>query len=274
MRKGLQVPPTLAEFYKNPVGKGNTSGNISAAKYMFEKRYEILTKQLDKKIPTFIYQENELSYYFHIVIPSDMRDYDYDVVVHLYTYGEDASASLANWYCAFFSNCPSFVFTYAYVYNMDGMIIPFLADKIGKKALSTQPDDKNPDLQSGWDKSIYYAIHTIMKNIRYRQRFAVRKSAMPFDPRVIFQSVRSFDEVMKDLTTKKKDRLGVRKKLHTPMTVRRINQAKNAIMKRVKSVTEKKVEKKSSEQNLVKHHYDSKGRVVGKPKIHGTHRKK
>lgn len=269
-----RTPPTLEEFYKNPSGKGVTANNISSVRYVMKSRYDILTDKLEKKIPVHIYMENENSFYFHIVIPSDMRDYDYDVVVHLYDFGEDSSSSLKKWNCAFFSNCPSFVFAFAYAYNMNGIFIPFLANKLGRKALTELPGDKNPDLQVSWDKSIYYAIETLMKNIKYTQRFVLKRNAAPFSEAIILKSVRSFDEVMKDLETKKKDKFGVKKQLHTSKTQRRIKEAKEKIKKganTVKDVVSKGIEAKMT---ATKHHYNSKGKVVGKPKIKGTHRKK
>lgn len=265
------LPPTLEEFYKNPSGKGITSNNVSSVRYVMDARYDILTKKLKKKMPVTVFEESERSYYFWIVIPSDMRDYNYDVVIHLYSIEEDPSSSLRKWNVQFFSNCPSFVFTYAYAYNANGLFIPFLAKKLGR-ATTELPSEKNPDLQVEWDKSIYYAMKVLMTNLRYTQRFVVKRMAEPFSEKELASRLRSFDEVMKDLQTKKKSKAFVRKEFQDARESHIAENIKKQVSKRVKGIIEKGIEKK---QQLTKHNYSSSGKVIAKNshgKITGKHK--
>lgn len=261
------LPPTLEEFFKNPSGKGVTANNISSVRHTMDSRYEILTKKLKKKFPVTIFEENENSYYFLIIVPSDMRDYDYDVVIHLYNVDDNVSSSLKKWHMEIFSNCPSFVFTYAYAYNLNGLMIPFLSKKLGK-ACTTMPTERNPDLQVGWDKSVYYAIKYLMSNIRLTQRFMVKREAVAFDAQKIFDLVRPFSTIMSDLETKKKDRAGVIRGFSEARNRHSLNNIKKEVSKKVKSVVEKSIEKKNEvTKGIVNHNYNSKGKVVGKSSL-------
>lgn len=56
-----------------------------------------------------------------------------------------------------YSNSPSFIFTYCYVYNQAGMIIEKLKDKLPIEALTKFPEVRNPVGSFGYEKSTYIA---------------------------------------------------------------------------------------------------------------------
>jgi hypothetical protein len=52
----------------------------------------------------------------------------------------------------------NFNFTYAYVLNRDGWLIPELKKKISKQALTEPPDVRNPAGLMGFEKSVFFAM--------------------------------------------------------------------------------------------------------------------
>lgn len=272
------LAPTLREFYANPSGKGITSNNINIVRKDFIKRYDIVTKQDKKKVKTTVYMENEASFYFHMLIPSDMHQNTYDVVLHLFNLADDGSkGSLKDWGINFFSNCPSFVFTYAVSYNESGLLIPFLAKKYNNKVLHQLPVEKNPDLIIGWDKSIFYAIYTLMTNMTMTQRFLLKRDAKPFVAKELFDNIRTEEEIMRDHELGKTVRVrtfGVKQSTASKVKDEISDTLKHAAVKAVSAVTGNKTDgvNQSSGANRFKVNVNSKGKIVGASKIRGRHR--
>lgn len=268
------APPTLKEFYNNPSGKGITANNISLVRAGLIHRYELFKKK-GKKIKTDIYMEAENSFYFHMIIPSDMNMNDYDVVIHFYDPANDEKhGNIKDWCVEFFSNCPSFIFTYAVAYNEAGLFIPFLGNKLNNKVLSNLPAEKNPDLTVGWDKSIFYAIHEIKTHITLTQRFLLKRNAKPFIAKEFVDLIRDEDQIMQECKDGK-----VTKVRTYSIKQSTASKAKDAIVNPLKHVAVKAVDKVVGKQKTAgitqpkryKVNINSKGKIVGATKIRGNH---
>jgi len=257
--------PTLRDFYKNPSGNDSLPPMlVTAARAGFEKRYEILKNRIRRKFPVQVYIDSERSVYFHIKIPSDTRpEMDYDVVVHLLDASEDGKGSLRDWECEFFSNCPSYVFNYAYAYRHKGLFVRFLSDKLGNEVLGKKPTEKNPSLEIGWDKSIFYAVETLMSNTKYTNRYWVmnKSDGLQFDPEVVFASVRPFEVIMKQLETAKSYSNAERYKV---VNQSRFQKTAEKVSKKVSSSVKNTLQ---GIKGMVQHRKDSRGRTIGKAKI-------
>lgn len=259
---------TLRSFYKNPSGGSASALAIGAVRYGFEHRYELVTKKLKKKIPIAIFRENDMSFYFHILVPSDTRDMTYDVVIHFFEKTNDPNdthMSMKDWQVEFFSNCPSFVFTYAYAYNKKKLLIDFLSDKLGSSAINDKPTEKNPELYVMWDKSIFYAIHKIMTDTRFSQRYFVKRNALEFNSDNFVSRIRAFDMIMRELSGtsgQKMDSATLTRKLKETEYTRAKKAVKNKLGSAVKVITGLTHTSKSGNRN-------SRGKIVGKPKIGG-----
>jgi len=74
-----------------------------------------------------------------------------------------------------YSNSPSFVFTYCYVYNKHGLLIDKLKDKFPTEALTMAPEIRNPIQSLGFEKSTYiaalYLLHGGCFSDAYINRF-------------------------------------------------------------------------------------------------------
>lgn len=277
-------PPTVKEFYTNPSGIGITANNIGMVKREFIRRYDAVTKSAGKKVHTTIYMENENSFYFHMLIPSDMNANTYDVVLHVFDNFNTGSGNLKDWNINFFSNCPSFVFTYAVAYNESGLLIPFLTKRFDNKVLHLLPEVKNPDLTLGWDKSIFYALHAFMTNITFTQRFVVKRNSKPLVPKELFDLIRTQEQISDDAEIGKTTEVRVIRRNESALT-----KVKNAVTDTVKRGASKAIQpithskqnkhevinglsQPSSSASRFKVNLGVKGKIIGATKIGGSHR--
>ena len=243
------VPLTLSEFYKNPAGKKISGNNAGLVRQALTNRYDAV-KKLGRDITYTTYKENDRSYYIHFIVPSDMHDSTYDVVIHVFDNLGMGGGSFRKWNLHIFSNCPSFVFAYAYVYNEYGLNIPFLKRKLNDIAYTQAPVQTNPDMNIMYDKSVFYALHTIMNTLSLSQRYMVDKLARKFSPDVLFREVRTFDEIMEQ------DRDAALKKT----VVQRV-------VKKVENVVRNFTNTHTSRRSSGNHRITAKPKKTGKPKI-------
>ncbi len=166
----MPFPITLKSYLSNPTGKGSASvARRDIIKRDLEKRYYVLYKSAKDKFKLKVYLDSQGNYYHHFKIPSEYyhsKGLSYDVVIkfNIPNNGGKLDYTLSRYQLSLFSNSPNFLFTYAYVYNQDGNLIPFLNRKIGQKALTERPRQRNPNEDHGFEKSVYFAILYIRDN--------------------------------------------------------------------------------------------------------------
>jgi len=93
-------------------------------------------------------------------IPSESTEkVFYDVAVEFYTRDtiETQKNNLNGYYVKFYSNDPNFTFTFAYVYNKEGLIIEELKKKLSAQSITDRPKITNPNKVVGWVKVFYFA---------------------------------------------------------------------------------------------------------------------
>lgn len=194
----------IKDFIDNPMGKGSTAiTNRQLIKDDLNKRYKKILKT--KKIDLNIYKDND-EYYFHFKIPSESeRNNTYDVVLNFVMDDEDFKFDnfLNRYYLKFFSNCPSFIFTYAYAFNLYGMFIEHLENKYDKKVLEDDPVIRNPGEIINYEKSIYFACTYIMENKKYLNKMILNTIAKPFNKNEFNKLIRNYDTI--SLEIKKED---------------------------------------------------------------------
>lgn len=149
---------TLEQFILKPFG---STENMERDTKLNQAYQRIINTQ---KISIVATTEIEKSFYYHILIPSESqktnrKDYYYDVVLRFFT--EDPSISkektLNNYYIQFYSNSPSFIYQYAYLYNRNGFLISELYSRTDAEYINTPPTKTNADMNMTYDKSIYLA---------------------------------------------------------------------------------------------------------------------
>lgn len=197
--------PTLREFIDNPMGKGSTAiPNRQLIKDDLIRRYNELIKK--KKIEFTVYRDKD-EYYFHFLIPSESeRENTYDVVLH-FTQGEENfkfDNFLNRYYVKFFSNCPSFIYTYAFAFNMYGWFIEDFSGKYHDEVLEQDPITRNPGEIVSYEKSIFFACHHLMQNNKYLNKMILNPICKPYDPKVLYDKIRTDDKIKIEIDREKR----------------------------------------------------------------------
>lgn len=183
---------TIKNFLQNPTGAYSSSFArrdliIQGMKW----RYQELIKKHGH--PQMIVWEQDDHVYFHFKMPSEKfgKKCLYDVVIKFVCSNPalmKTSTTLNGYGINVFSNSPNFMFTYAYVYNQDGILIPESITKLPEKCLTDKPEIKNPNESYGFEKSVYFALLYIMENGynmkvkakgRYHKNMDIEKCMIP-----------------------------------------------------------------------------------------------
>lgn len=243
----------LKDYIDNPMGKGSTAiTNKQLIRTDLNTRYEKLMK--DKKITFTAYKDKD-EYYFHFIIPSESKRMNtYDVVLYFTMDEEDFKFDnfLNRYYLKFFSNCPSFTFTYAYVYNNYDMMIKFLRGKFSSIVLDDNPVVRNPGEVINYEKSIYFACYYLMNHRTLMNKMYLNSVAKPFAQNTFVKTIRETDKIQLEIK-KENNRLSEEKKNENKSEEK--NKIKDAVKKAVVGVTDKlKVsgKKKTSAVNHIK----------------------
>lgn len=152
---------TFDEWVRNPSeSRSRIVGEKDIAKNVYNEKYNKMILLTGGKIDYYLFHEDTKRYIIYIKVPSDsIKSLTYDVVIEFSTEMEVKRRlnNLNGYNVKFFSNDPNFIFTYAYTYNKNGLLIPYLKNKINSKALSEKPKTTNPNTLVGYVKSIYFA---------------------------------------------------------------------------------------------------------------------
>lgn len=174
----------IIDYLSNPYGKGSAFINRKIIYANLMDKYNSLIKK-NKIFTTFIYKDGP-NYYCHIRIPSEsIENMTYDVIIFI----KHSSSIIRYNEFKVFSNCPSFVFTYAYVFNKNKMLIDFLKNQFDDEVLSEDPTIRNPNKVLGFEKSIFYALNYLIDH--FNSTYVLDRFAKKF--------------VMKDLVKKVRD---------------------------------------------------------------------
>ena len=186
---------TINNFLQNPTGAYSASFArrdliIQGMKW----RYQELIKKHGNLQMIHVWEQND-NVYFHFKVPSEKfgKKCMYDVVIKFVCSNPTlmkSSTTLNGYGINVFSNSPNFMFTYAYVYNQDGILIPESKTKLPEKCLTDKPEIKNPNESYGFEKSVYFAMLYIMQNgynvkakakARYNPKMDIEKCLIPID---------------------------------------------------------------------------------------------
>lgn len=170
---------TYDQYIQNPMGVANaviSNRNMYRELYM-GKLDKILVREMGK-IDYTLYKSGK-KYYVYIKIPSEVIEkFYYDVVIE-FSEPKDKSlidSSLKNYNVKFYSNDPSFVYTFAHAFIKNKMFIDELKDVMSKEAIQKVAVEKNPSNQVGYVKSLYFAyLYLKRENVFNKNKFLVAK---------------------------------------------------------------------------------------------------
>ena len=184
---------TINEYLQNPYGKGSSFSNFKDQKVKLENTYNELSSKFACKI--YKHQNNII---FHVIVPSSNKDFlSYDVLLEI-NYDKKTSSEVdannIDFKC--FSNCPSFIFTYANAFRKNNLICRWLENKYRPEVKKNNANIKNQYGIIGLEKSLYLACLYLKKSMRTRDDVIITTSKKVTSYSAIASGVRSQDEIM------------------------------------------------------------------------------
>lgn len=153
---------TFNQYIQNPLGKENA---VFSNRNMYKELYinkldKLLVREAGKTTYKIYMDKGSNKYYVYFKIPSEtLKDFYYDIVIEFYSENKASllSRSLTDYKVKFYSNDPSFVFTFAFAFNKQNLIVDDLKSKLPSKCLKERAVEKNPKSLVGYVKTIYFA---------------------------------------------------------------------------------------------------------------------
>lgn len=183
----------INDYLQNPYGKGSSFSNFSSQKEKLEKEYNDYASKFACKI--YKYQNSVI---FHVIVPSVKKDFiSYDVILEI-NYdtktGNDVDATGMEFKC--FSNCPSFIFTYANAFKQKDLLCKWLENKYKKEVKKNTANIKNQYGIIGLERSLYLACLYLKKSGKSRSEVISTTCKKVTSYKQIADGVRSQDEIM------------------------------------------------------------------------------
>ena len=184
---------TINDYLQNPYGKGSSFSNITKQKEDLEAQYN----QYSNKFACKIYQHQK-NVIFHVIVPSVKKDFvTYDVVLEMNLGDKTAEAiDVNNLEFKCFSNCPSFIFTYANAFRQKGLLCHWLENKYRKEVKKNTANIKNQYGIIGLERSLYLACLYLKKAGRTRADIITTLGKKVTSYSMIANGIRTQDEIM------------------------------------------------------------------------------
>ena len=166
---------SLEQYVANPTGKGSGYvANRAAIKSGLNMTFIKLLRNHRRQFYAVPYIYGNGDILFYVKVPSeDYKDnkISYDV---LFLIQHDKNRSREKRLIKLYSNSPSFIFTYCYVYNQHNLIIEKLKSKLPTEALTQFPEIRNPIGSLGYEKSTYIAAMYLLNGKCLRDEYINR----------------------------------------------------------------------------------------------------
>lgn len=151
---------TFDEYIKNPMGS-SVMTNRAMYHDMYSQKWDTIKVRENGLIIRTLYQKGD-DFYIHFKIPSEVvPKFYYDTVVRFYIPKNKktgtTTSTLSGYDVQFYSNDPSFVYTFAHAFKKNDMFIKDLEYKMSDQALKEKAREKNPKDELGYVKSLYFA---------------------------------------------------------------------------------------------------------------------
>ena len=192
----------INEYMVNPMGLGSSVLMLADLRKLLNDQYD----ELKHKISHKWFNLNDAYYIAWISIPSRSIDnMTYDVVLEFdmgsLVKGENIITK-AN--AKVFSNCPSFTFTYANVFNKKGDMIDWLKKKYNRDIFLKDPVKRNPNELKSYERSLYFACKYITESNRNHIRDIMYKVIKIPTPTRIDSRIRKSDDILEEYNIRKK----------------------------------------------------------------------
>lgn len=205
---------TLDEYINNPMGvKNSVFSHREMYRAMYADKLDKVYLRENGIIQFAVYKEKK-GYIIHFKIPSESTEgIYYDTVLQFYAADTETELedNIHNYKVKFYSNDPSFVYTFAYTFMQKDLFIKDLNSKVSKYTKKTPASIKNPDNQVGYVKAFYFA-YLIMLNKNLFLKIRLDSMATDYNKSKLLNDVMDADDKIEQINQGKKDK----KKLKTP----------------------------------------------------------
>lgn len=185
---------TFDQYIQNPMGVANAViSNRNMYRILYSEKLDKILVREAGNIEHYLYKDGD-KYIAYLKIPSEVvDDFYYDVLIEFRPpKSAITGTTLKDYLVRFYSNDPSFVFTFAHAFLKNNMFFTEYSDRMSKKALKEVAKEKNPKNQVGYVKSLYFAYlymskHGLFNKIRYIDNYneaATKREVMPADRKI------------------------------------------------------------------------------------------
>lgn len=196
---------SFAQYIDKPaIIKGSaTNSMIRLVKEDYKRRFDTLYLRESAMVVHKLYKEEKTgAYYIYVKMPSEStKGHFYDVVLEFKPTTAQKmvfSDDLSKFNVKFFTNDPAFLFTYAYSFNKAGLIIDWLKPKLNKMALTQKPVVRNPKMDTGYVKSLYFTFYFLQIRKLFNLKNEIWKTAVEINKRMILNEIPNFDTKMEN----------------------------------------------------------------------------
>lgn len=195
---------TFEQFISNPLGRNSAVLTVNARQTIMDsyaKKWDVILLRENGNINYHLYKDDRHNaYYGHFKIPSEtVKNFYYDVVVKFTADARvgEGGRDLFKYSVQFYSNDPSFVYTYAYVFNKNDMFIKELTNRMDMDALRKPPKERNPHQNTGYVKTIVFA-YLFMKSKKLNEKPRFETSAATYTREHLSGNIENADEKIKN----------------------------------------------------------------------------
>lgn len=147
----------LEQYLSNPVGKGSAIIPANSIKEDLNNQFQLLQSKMSMEM-----YKNDKVLIFKIKLPS--RNYDkvsYDIIIeyNLKDIANNETINSVPFRC--FSNCPSFIYTYAYIFDKKDLLCPWLKNKYSREVMEKRPETRNEYEIVSFERSLYLSLKYI-----------------------------------------------------------------------------------------------------------------
>ena len=155
----------------------NSGFSAVSIKYLLENLQKRYLVNIEPNITTIDAIKEKDNYFILVKVPSESNtEYKsdkifYDVIIELLPPNNSYlnNESVRDYDVRVYSNCPSFTYTFTYVYYKKDALIKMPKGAYTRKALSKAPKVRNPLLLFGIEKTLWFAICYIDKNKLFKR---------------------------------------------------------------------------------------------------------
>lgn len=233
----------IQNYLINPMGKGSSVMMLSNARKELDNQYVELYIKMSVKW----YILDDKYYIAHVKVPSKSRErlwYDVLLEFDIDTMRDTSSSTINNANVRVFSNCPSFAYTYANVFNQNKDLIDWTRNKYPRDIITKKPEIRNPYEITSYERSLYFAIKYILSNGRNYKAKIDNNVFRKQNYLQIYNQIKSLDEIL-DLY-RRRNKLNIRERKDAVKTLPKKEDQKSKPKHTTKSVSKTRITKTTS----------------------------